>query len=57
MWPKPGKKPLEDVDRAILITVHHQATCFIGTAIGPFPQRHVLLVSTATTHLACVPFI
>ena len=51
MWPRPGKEPLVDVDRAVLITVHHQATVLVGTAIRPFPQGHVLLVFAHMTHL------
>ncbi len=23
VWPRPGKEPLVDVDRAVVITVHH----------------------------------
>ncbi|MDQ2717004.1 MAG: hypothetical protein M3Z08_19035, partial [Chloroflexota bacterium] len=26
VWPQPGKEPLVDVDRAILVAVHHQTT-------------------------------
>src|SRR5260221_11152519 len=44
--PKPGKIPPEDIHRAILITVHHEATFSICTAISPFPEWHVLLMST-----------
>ena len=42
VWPRPGKEPLIDVDRAVVVTVHHQAA--VLTAIRAHPQRHVLLV-------------
>jgi hypothetical protein len=51
VWPRSGKEPLVDVDRAVLITVHHQATVLVGTAIRPLPQRHVPLVLAHMTHL------
>jgi len=41
VWPQPGKEPLVDVDRAVLIAIHHQAA--VRTAIRAHPQRHVLL--------------
>src|SRR5260370_23600454 len=47
VWPRPGKEPLVDVDRAVLVAVHHQAA--VLTAIRPYPERHVLL---ALTHMA-----
>jgi hypothetical protein len=50
VWPKPGNEPLVDVDRAILVTVHHQAAVLVLAAIRPFPQRHVLLVLARMTH-------
>src|SRR5690242_20345145 len=40
--PQPGKEPLVDVDRAVVVAIHHQAT--VLTAIRALPQRHVLLV-------------
>ena len=57
VWPQPGKEPLGDVDRAILITIHHQAAVLIGTAIRPHPQRHVLFVLADMTHLRRIAFI
>ena len=57
MWPEPGKVPLENVDRAVLITVHHEATVRIGTAIDTLVEWHGLLALTAATHLARVPLI
>jgi hypothetical protein len=48
--PKPGKEPLEDVDRTVLVTVHHHAAVLVLTAIRPFPQRHVLHVLAGMTH-------
>src|SRR5436190_1041041 len=50
VWPKPGNEPLEDVDRAVLVAVHHQAAVLVLAAIRPFPQRHVLLVFARMTH-------
>ena len=55
MWPQPGKEPLSDVDRAVLIAIHHEAT--IPTAIRALPQRHGLRVPTAATGLARMAFI
>src|SRR5215831_16335020 len=42
VWPQPGKEPLVDVDRAVLVAIHHRAA--VLTAICPDPQRHVFLV-------------
>jgi hypothetical protein len=55
VWPAPGKIPRENVDRAILITIHHESA--FGTLIGPLPQGHVLEVPTPTAHLGRIPFI
>ena len=55
MWPRPGKEPLVDVDRAILIAVDHQAT--VLTAIRADPQGHVLLVFTDMAHLGGIALI
>src|SRR5437773_12477294 len=49
VWPKPGNEPLVDVERAVLVAVHHQAAVLILAAICPFPQRHVLLVFARMT--------
>lgn len=54
MWPKPGNEPLVDVDRAVLIAVHHQTT--VRTSIRSFPERHVLLVLTDMTSLGRITF-
>ncbi len=43
VWSQPDKEPLVDVDRAVLITVHHQAAVLIRAAIRSLPQGHVLL--------------
>jgi hypothetical protein len=50
VWPKPGNEPLVDVDRTVLVTVHHHAAVLVLTAIRPFPQRHVLHVLAGMTH-------
>src|SRR6266851_3378167 len=55
VWPRPGKEPLVDVDRAVLITVHHQAA--VLTAIRSLPQRHVLLVLTDMARLGRIALI
>ncbi len=54
MWPKPGNEPPVDVDRAILIAVHHQTT--VRTAIRSFPEWHILLVLTDMTLLGRITF-
>src|SRR5713226_2572922 len=46
----PRKEPLSDVDRAVFVTVHHQATVLVETAIRPLPEWHVLLVLARMTH-------
>src|SRR6266567_7274476 len=55
VWPRPGKEPLVNVDRAVLITVHYQTT--VLTAIRPLPQGHVLLLLTRMTRLGRIAFI
>ena len=54
MWPWPGKEPLIDVNRAIFITIHHEAT--VLAAIHPLPQRHVLLAMTDMTSFGGIAF-
>src|SRR5258707_974949 len=55
VWPSPGKKPRQDVVRAVVVTVHDESA--ILTTIGPFPQRHVLYMATPATSLGRVAFI
>src|SRR5215469_10201716 len=55
VWPKPGNEPLVEVDRAVVVTVHHQAA--VLTAIRPFPQWHVLLLLTDMARLGGIAFI
>ena len=55
MWPQPGKEPLEDVDRAVLIAIHHQAA--VLTAIHPLPQGHGLHLPTLATRFGRIAFI
>jgi hypothetical protein len=57
VWPKPGKEPLVDVDRAVLVAVHHQAAVLILAAIHPFPQGHVLLALADVTCLRRIVLI
>jgi hypothetical protein len=55
VWPKPGKEPLSDVDRAVLIAVHHQPT--VPTTIRALVKWHVLLLPTVAAGLARIAFI
>jgi hypothetical protein len=56
VWPKPGNEPLVVVDRAILVTVHHQATVLVRTAIRSLLQGHVLFVFTCNAHPGRIAF-
>ncbi len=49
VWRKPRNEPLVDVERAVLVAVHHQTAVLILAAIHPFPQRHVLHVLARMT--------
>src|SRR5438874_10664 len=49
VWRKPRNEPLVDVERAVLVAIHHQATVLILAAIRSFPQRHVLLLFAGVT--------
>ena len=55
VWPRPGKEPLVDVDRAILIAIHHQAA--VLTAICAYPEWHVLLALADMAHPGRIAFI
>ncbi len=55
MWPSPGKRPPQNVDRAVLVTVHDEATGL--TAIRPLVERHLLLAATTAARLARIAFI
>ena len=57
MWRGPRNEPLEDVDRAVLVAVHHQTTVLMLAAIRPLPERHVLLVLADMTHLGRITLI
>ena len=48
VWPRPGKEPLVDVDRAILVAIHHQAA--VRTAIRAYPEWHALLALADMAH-------
>ncbi len=48
VWPRPGKEPLVDVDRAVLVAIHQQAA--VLTAIRALPERHVSLVLADMAH-------
>ncbi len=56
VWRRPRNEPLVDVDRAVLVAIHHQAAVLILTAIRPLPQWHVLLVLTGMAHPGCIAF-
>ncbi len=56
VWRKPRNEPLVEVDRAVLVTVHHQATVLMLTTIRPFPQGHILLVLALMAHLRRIAF-
>ena len=49
-----AKEPLEDVDRAVLVTIHHQAA--VRTAIRAEPQRHVFHTLADMTRLGGTAF-
>ena len=55
MWPSPGKELLEEVDRAVRVTVSHPPTVQVPTAIRPLPQGHRLPLAAAATVLGSVP--
>ena len=55
MWPSPGKEPRKEIDRTIVITVHHEST--FRAMVRPFPQRHGLYLATATTGFGRVAFV
>ena len=55
VWPKPGKEPLVDVDRAILVAIHLQAA--VRAAIRAYPERHGFFVLTDMTHLGRIALI
>jgi hypothetical protein len=57
VWPRPGKEPLVDVDRAVFVAIHHQAAVLILTAIGSLPQWHHLLVFAQMTHPGRIAFV
>ncbi len=54
VWPSPGNEPLVDVNRTVVVTVHHQAA--VLTAIRSLPQWHGLLLLTAMTLLGGIAF-
>jgi len=57
VWRRPRNEPLVEVDRAVLVAVHHQATVLMLAAIRPFPQWHVLFVLAGMTHLRRIVFV
>jgi len=54
VWPKLGNEPLVDVDRAVVVTIHHRAA--VLTTIRSLPQWHGLLLLTHMTHLGSIAF-
>jgi hypothetical protein len=57
VWRKPRNEPLVDVERAVLVAIHHQAAVLVLAAIRPLPQRHVLLVFAGMTHPGSIALI
>src|SRR5260370_32245378 len=57
VWPRPGKEPLVDGDRAVLVAVHHQTTVLILAAIRALPQWHILLMLALVAHLGRIALI
>jgi hypothetical protein len=57
MWRGSRHEPLVDVDRAVLVTVHHQTAVLILAAMRPLLQGHVLLVLTGMTHPGRIAFV
>lgn len=55
VWPKPGKEPPQDIDRAVFVTIPDEPT--ILATIGPLPERHGLEMPTATALFGCVALI
>jgi hypothetical protein len=57
VWRKPRNEPLVEVDRAVLVAVHHQTTVLMLAAIRSFPQWHILLMLAGMTHPGCIALI
>src|SRR5260221_11013089 len=57
VWRGPRNEPLVEVDRAVLVTVHHQATVLMLATIRPLPQWHVLLVLAGMAHLGRIALV
>jgi hypothetical protein len=55
VWPRPGKEPLLDVDRAALVAIHHQAA--VRTAIHAYPKWHALLTLADMPHPGRIAFV
>jgi hypothetical protein len=55
VWRKPRNEPLVDVDGAVFIAIHYQAT--VRTTIHSLPERHVLLALTDMAHPGGIAFI
>ena len=54
VWPRPGKEPLVDVERTVLVAVHHQVT--VLAAICPFPKRHCLHMFAGVARFGRIAF-
>jgi hypothetical protein len=50
VWLRPRNEPPVEVDRAVLVMVHHQTTVLILTTIRALPQWHVLLALALVAH-------
>ena len=55
VWLSPSKEPHQDIDRAVLITVHDEST--FRALVRPLPQWHALQIATSTAHLGRVALI
>jgi hypothetical protein len=55
VWPSPGKEPHQDVDGAIVVSIHAEST--FRALIRPLAQWHGVQIPTATTLLGCVALI
>jgi hypothetical protein len=55
VWPRPGKEPHQNVDRAIFVTIHDESA--FCAAIRPFVERHILSMSALATGFRRIAFI
>jgi hypothetical protein len=55
VWPSPGKELLVDVERAVLLAIHHKAA--VLTAILVYTKRHVMLALAGISYPGRIAFI